>query len=240
MDMNTRVFRSALNAWLALGPPALAGGEYNPHIDPVDFQTTVDHPYFPLVPGTTFEFNVRHGRHTRENRVTVTHDVRVVMGVNCIVVHDVERDRGTVKEDTYDWYAQDQQDNVWYFGEDTKEYRPDGHADPKGSWEGGVHGALPGVVMRGDPAPGEPYRQEFAPDALDMGQVVSTNETVTVPFGTFTGCIKTKEWSLLEKGREFKWYAKGIGFIRAESTDGEVEELISMSGPDAPTKTDFQ
>ncbi len=206
--------------------------DYHPRIDPEEFQSAVDHPYLPLVPGTTYKFIEKLGRHTTENVVTVTADTKVIMGVKCVVVHDVVREKGVLKEDTFDWYAQDKQGNVWYFGEDTKEYHAKGQVDTEGSWEAGVGENQPGIVMPANPAPGKPYRQEYGPGhAEDMGQVVAVNDSVFVPFGSFGGCVRTKEWSLLESGTDKKWYAKGIGFIREEAADKSVVTLISVTRP---------
>jgi hypothetical protein len=224
---------------LVLAGLALAGGTsphsakaYHPHIDPANFQATVDHAYFPLVPGTTYRFLEKTGKHESENVITVTHDTKTILGVRCIVVHDVLRHNGALEEETFDWYAQDKQGNVWYFGEDTKELHKGGKVDTEGSWEAGVDGAEPGIIMPAAPRPGAPYRQEYlAGHAEDMGQIVATDERVTVPYGTFTNCVRTKEWSMLEAGSEKKWYAKGIGFVRSESTDFEVSTLLSVTGP---------
>ena len=206
--------------------------DYHPQIDPANFQTTVDNPYLPLVPGTTFKFIEKLGRHTSENEVTITHDTKVIMGVQCVVVKDVLREKGILKENTYDWYAQDKQGNVWYFGEDTKEYHPNGKVDTEGSWEAGVGRNQPGIIMPGKPVPGAPYRQEYGPGhAEDMGQVVAVNDSATVPYGSFGGCVRTKEWSLLEPGTDKKWYAKGVGFIREEAADKTVVTLVSVTRP---------
>ena len=208
------------------------GGAYHPRIDPANFQAGVDNSYFPLVPGTTFRFIETSGRHASENEVTVTHDTKVVMGVTCVVVHDVVREKGILTEETSDWYAQDKEGNVWYFGEDTKEHRAHGKVSTAGSWEAGVGGALPGVIMWGKPAPGAPYRQEYSKgQAEDMGQIVAVDDSVTVPCGSFKGCVRTKDWSLLEPGTEKKWYAKGIGLARTESATGEVATLVSVTRP---------
>jgi len=207
-------------------------GPYHPQIDPANFSATVDNPYLPLVPGTSFMLIEKEGRETRENEVTVTHDTKTIMGVTCVVVHDVVRVKGVLTEDTYDWYAQDKQGNVWYFGEDTKEFHPHNQVDATGSWEAGVGPNQPGIIMPGNPVPGAPFRQEYGPGhAEDMGQVVAVNEKVTVPAGTFTDCVRTKEWSLLESGSEKKWYAKGVGVVRTESTAHEVATLVSITRP---------
>ncbi len=218
---------------VALTSAFVIGGEpYKPTIDPANFQSKVDNPYFPLVPGTTLKYEEKAGGETDENEITVMSDTKVIMGVKCTVVHDVVREKGAVKEDTLDWYAQDKQGSVWYFGEETKEFKAGGRVSHEGSWEGGIKGGQPGIIMPADPKPGNPYRQEYSPNnAEDMGQIVATNETVTVPAGTFTGCVKTKDWSLLESGNEYKWYAKGVGVVQAKTTKGEVEGLLSIKRP---------
>jgi hypothetical protein len=222
-------------ACLAGASPAAAkpgSGPYRPAIVPADFQATVDNPYFPLVPGTVFKFIEKLGKTTSENEVTVTRDTKVIMGVTCVVVHDTVKEKGILKEETFDWYAQDKGGNVWYFGEATKEFMKHNKVSTEGSWEGGVDGAQPGIVMEGQPKVGEPYRQEYyAGRAEDMGQVAALDDSVTVPYGSFTGCVRTKEWSMLEAGHEMKWYAKGVGFVRSESTAKEVSTLVSVTRP---------
>jgi hypothetical protein len=213
------------------GRVAAKAAPYKPHIDPAEFQTTVDNPYLPLVPGTSYKLIEKHGKETSENDVTVTSETKVIMGVTCVVVRDVVREKGVLKEDTYDWYAQDKNGTVWYFGEDTKEYHGPDKYSTVGSWEAGVNGAQPGIVMLAKPVAGPPYRQEYSHDAMDMGQVVAVNDSVTVPYGRFGGCVRTKEWSLLEAGTEKKWYAKGIGVVRTESTDKEIAVLVSVTRP---------
>src|SRR5215204_4093205 len=92
---------------------------YAPHIDPAKFTTKVDNKYFPLKPGTTFFYEGGSQR----DEMTVTHDTKKIMGVECVVVNDKGWEDGKLIEQTYDWFAQDKKGNVWYFGEDTKEYK---------------------------------------------------------------------------------------------------------------------
>jgi len=152
------------------------------------------------------------GKETSDNDVTVTHDTKTIIGIKCIVVHDTVTQKGVVKEDTFDWYAQDKDGTVWYMGEDTKEFLGANRVSTEGSWEAGVDGAEPGIMMVKEPKPGGPFYQEYyAGHAEDMTQFVALNQSVTVPYGTFADCIKTKEWSMLESGYENKWYCKGLG-----------------------------
>ena len=206
--------------------PAKFTKDYHPKIDPANFIHVIDNPYFPLKPGTVFTYSEKEGKENRDNKVEVTHETKIIMGVKCVVVRDTLSLDGKVLEDTFDWYAQDKEGAVWYFGEDTKEYKSGGRVSTEGSWEAGVKGGQPGIVMPAHPKPGEPYRQEYGPGAAeDVGQVIAVNESTTVPAGTYKDCVRTKEWSLLESGHEKKWYAKGTGLVRAESGD-EVLTLL--------------
>ena len=120
---------------------------YAPHINPADFTTTIDNEYFPMKPGTIFLY--KGG--TERDKMTVTHDTKKVMGVECVVVDDRAWENGQLIEKTYDWFAQDKEGTVWYFGEDTKEYENGEVTTTKGSWEAGVDGAKPGIIMQADP-----------------------------------------------------------------------------------------
>jgi hypothetical protein len=184
---------------------------YEPRINPADFTTTIDNKYFPLKPGTTFiyEGGAEHGE------MAVTSDTKKVMGVECVVVDDKAWEDGKVIERTYDWFAQDKKGTVWYFGEDTKEYENGKVVSTKGSWEAGVDGAKPGIIMQADPKVGETYRQEYYEgEAEDMAKVLDLNESVTVPYGSFDHVLVTKEWTPLEPGLvEHKYYAPGVGHL---------------------------
>ena len=203
---------------------------YNPQIEPADFQATVDNAYYPLAPGTTLTYVEKSGGATSTNVITVSHDTKTVMGVTCVVVRDTVTRNGRLAEETYNWFAQHKDGAVWHFGATNKETSPGGRVSTEGSWEAGVKAALPGIVMPAQPTPGEPYRQQYARNvAEDMVQIVATNETVTVPAGTFTGCVKTKEWSMLEAGTELKWYAKGVGVVKEVANAGDLVVLVSIT-----------
>jgi len=182
---------------------------YTPHINPSEFTTTIDNEYFPMKPGTIF---VYEGGQERD-KMSVTHDTKKVMGVECVVVDDRGYEAGELIEKTYDWFAQDNKGNVWYFGEDTREYEDGKVVSTEGSWEAGVGGAKPGILMRADPKAGQSYRQEYYPgEAMDMARVLGSNESVTVPYGSFDHVLETKEWTPLQPGfSERKYYVRGVG-----------------------------
>ncbi len=222
-------WRRTFAAVVLLGSHAVAE-PYQPKMEPANFTHAVTNPYFPLVPGTTATFLENDGRETRENKLTVTRETKNVMGVRCVVVRDTLTLDGALVEDSVGWYAQDRQGAVWIFGESVREMKIGGRVSTEGSWEAGIAGAQPGIVMPAHPKIGERYRQEYLANvAEDIGQIAALDETVTVPGGTFAGCVRTREWSMLDSGTSKKWYAKGVGLVRAESTDGEVSTLISLT-----------
>jgi hypothetical protein len=196
-------------------------GPYDWMIDPADFVTTVDNPYFPLTPGTTVVFAGTSEGEREVVTVRVTDRTKVIQGVTCVVVRDTVRTGGEVTEDTFDWYAQDVDGNVWYMGEDTKEYDGD-VVSTEGSWEAGVHGALPGVIMPADPEVGMAYTQEhYAGQAEDKGKIVALGRQVSVPYGSFDDVLVTEDWTPLEPNvLERKSYAPGIGVVFEELVQG--------------------
>src|SRR4051812_23979105 len=232
---------AAVFSTLGLACAKAASPEYNPAIDPADFTIVVNNPYFTLSPGTTYRYKCKGGDGAEINEIAVvaiTNQTRKVMDVTTRVVWDRVWLNGNLVEETYDWYAQDKKGNVWYFGEDSIEYLKNGRSSKHGSWEAGIDGAKPGIVMPADPHPGEPYRQEYRKgEAEDMAQVLGLNESVTVPAGSFMQCLKTKDWSAIEGGSvEHKYYSKDVGnVVLEEEAGGEKRvELIEVSGKRSP------
>ena len=183
-----------------------------------------------LVPGTTFTYDADDG--SEHNVVEVTHATKVILGVPCIEVHDTVMSHGQLTEDTLDWFSQDVEGNVWYFGEHSEQLEDGMIVGLEGSWEGGVDGAKPGIVMKADPVVEDVYRQEFSPSvAEDAAQILSLSESVTVPFGQFDHCLETKEFSTLEPDAiENKFYALKVGFILSVDLGTGVRlELVSVT-----------
>ena len=200
-------------------------------LDPAEFSAEIDNPYWPMQPGSTWVY--REGK--RRIEVTVTNRTRTVMGVETRVVHDLVTEDGVPVEDTFDWYAQDADGSIWYFGEDTTEFedgKPVGHA---GAWEAGVDGAQPGILLPADPEVGMTYRQEYyAGEAEDRAEVLSVDERVEVPAGTFEGTLQTEDTTPLEPDVvEHKFYARGVGPVLALKVKGDTgrEELVSFTTP---------
>lgn len=213
-----------------------ADATYNPQIDEAAFGGPIDNPYMPLTPGTTFVYEGSSDGEPIRNEVVVTHDTKTILGVECVVVIDTVLVDGVIAERTEDWFAQDRDGAVWYFGEASQDYEDGQPSDTHGSWEAGVDGAQPGIVMRAHPAVGDSYRQEyFKGEAEDMGKVLATDVTTTVPFGTFERVVRTEDWTPLEPDFvEHKEYAEGVGLILAVAVRGGDErvELVSVTHED--------
>lgn len=214
------------------------GGVYTVNLTPADFVDVVDNPYFPLPPGAKWQFEIREGGAAKQtDTLEVLREKRDVNGVQATVVRDTVSviARGTVSsgnqivEDTFDWFVQDKYGNVWYVGEEVDNYVAGILVNHSGSWEWGVDGALPGIIIWADPSAhvGEKYRQEYYPGkAEDMGQVLNVGESLTVPFGSFDSVVKTLDFSNIEAGQEQKFYAPGIGLLKEQDVNGKEEVVL--------------
>jgi hypothetical protein len=214
------------------GADALPQGSEPVELDPADFTKQIDNPYWPMAPGSRWVYREEGENGDLKVVVTVTDRKKVVDGIGALVVHDVVTEDGEVIEDTFDWYAQDAQGNVWYLGEDTKEFENGKVVSTKGSWEAGVDGALAGIIVPADPEPGMKYRQEYYEgEAEDNGEVLSVEARAVVPYGSFDDALQTKDTTPLEPDLvEHKFYALGVGPVLAVavSNGGGREELISF------------
>jgi len=205
---------------------SLPKGAETVKLDPDDFTTRIDNVYWPMRPGSRWVYREGKARVV----VTVTDETKEIIGIDARVVHDVLTEGGEVKEDTFDWYAQDESGNIWYLGENTKEFEQGGKINTEGSWEAGVDGAQPGILLPGKPKAGLSYRQEYYEgQAEDAAEVLSVEARARVPVGSFQQLLQTKEYTPLEPDVvEHKFYAMGVGPILAVTVSGGSgrEELV--------------
>ena len=158
---------------------------------------------------------------------TVTGQTKQIEGVTCSVIRDVLTVHGKPIEATWDWYAHGQaRRNVWYFGEDTREFDAAGNVtSTAGTWQSGVNGAAPGIFMPADPD----HRRRRLPGVLQgrgagpvRGHQLSAS--IAAPYGSFKDCLETKETTALEPGVvDRKFYVKGIGQVAEETVKGPKE-----------------
>jgi hypothetical protein len=223
---------------------ALTGeNRYAPDFDPANFvdpneigDSVEPNPFFPLVVGNEWVYD--DGEET--TRVVVTDKIKRIEGVPCRVVNDVVSIDGVPVEDTNDWVAQDLEGNVWYCGEEVKDYETFEDDDPvelelvsiDGSFKAGRDGALPGIWVLAAPQVGDAYRQEAdIGNAEDAVEVLSITGDETVPGASCAGnCLVTREFTPLEPGFDARnFYAPGIGAILEIGHDGTRNELIEFT-----------
>jgi hypothetical protein len=199
--------------------------------NPARFSTTIDNPFLPFLAGTRMVYRSHEAGETGREVVRATHRTRLVDGVRVRVVRDRAYVGGELVEDTRDWYAQDRRGNVWYFGENTKEYENGRVVSTAGSWMAGRDGARAGIVMEAHPRVGDTYRQEFSPGvAEDQATVLSRDASVTVPYGSFHHVLRTRDFTALEPGVvENKFYARGVGSVLEKLVRGGHERLVLVS-----------
>ncbi|MDA1261097.1 MAG: hypothetical protein O3A20_10825, partial [Planctomycetota bacterium] len=210
----------------------LGNAIYQPNLQPNEFSSTVTNTYMPLIVGRILTYKKVVGTDVEEIVVTTEPGSKNVNGIDCAIVRDTVTLNGVFLEDTYDWFAQRNDGNVWYLGEISMNFDEDGFVeDIEGSWRYGKDGAQPGIVMMANPQVGDAYRQEYwIGEAEDVGRVIAVGVSVTVPAGTYHNCIVTQDWVPLEPdGIEHKYFAPGVGLVLELDPDsGERTALISI------------
>lgn len=205
--------------------------------DPGNFVETITNPYFPLHPGKVFIYSGVTDEGPEVLLIYVSHQKKTILGVDCTVVNETVTVDGILIEVSINWYAQDGKGNVWYFGEDSKEYQDGAVISTEGSWEAGTNGAVQGIIMEAHPQIGDIYQQEVAPGvATDFAKILGKARSIKVPYGSFTGCLFTKEWTPLEPGvTEYKYYVRGIGFALGITGEGQrlmLRDVFHMPRPE--------
>jgi hypothetical protein len=218
----------AANAQLA----SAGGGAANTNgikFDKKNFSNSlnIDNKYFPLKPGTTFTYQGTKEGEQAGDKFIVTDRTKDVNGITARVIRDNAYENGKLTEFTDDWFAQDDDGNVWYMGEFTTEVETGSN---EGSWEAGVNGGKPGIFMEANPKVGDNYQQEFAKGiAEDRAEIVSITDSVCVPYGCFTNVLETKETTPIEPTvEEHKFFAAGVGDIKEQLVSGG-EEILELT-----------
>lgn len=205
------------------------GPSYHPRIDPADFTSTVDNPYFPLPPGRTLVYaGVKDGK-AAINVFAPSRRTRTVDGVRTRIVEDRLYLNGVLEERTADYYAQDRCGNVWYFGEDTATLDERGRVvSTAGSFLAGVDGAQPGLFMQARPELGRSFRQEwYQGEAEDVFAAIGLDAPVRVPYGSFRHALRTRETTALEPDVvDNKYFVRGIGEVAELAVKGPTEKLL--------------
>jgi hypothetical protein len=222
-------FSSASGSSSATTTPTVS----SPTVDASNFDSPRQNRYFPLRPGIVSRYRGTDDGDRYDERVFVTHKTKRIQGVSTTVVFDVlRRADGTLAEKTHDWYAPDNDGDVWYFGEKTATYDRHGNIRSReGSWRAGVDGATAGMIMPADPRPTDAYRQELDKgNAEDQAWIVQRNATTTVPYRTLHHLVRSFEWTRLEKDvLSLKLYAPHLGIVREKDMSGGSESFVLVS-----------
>jgi hypothetical protein len=234
---------------------AIGEDRYEPDFDPALFESdfanpTTINPYLPLRSGNLWEY--AGGDET--DKVEVLDQTKRIEGVTCIVVRDQVSIDGELHEDTDDWFCQATNGDVYYGGEEVKDYESFEGDNPRrpelvsidGSFKHGRDGDKGGLFFSMFPRVGHVYRQEFSvTNAEDIAEVLSTNYKFNgnadldrfVPMELAQrlcangDCVVTKEYSPVEPGQfARKYYAPGIGvFLEVKPDTGEIVQLVGCN-----------
>jgi hypothetical protein len=191
-----------------------------------DLATVGENPYLVLKPGYQLTLEGRESGKLVRLIVSVLDETTMVGGIEARVVEERETEDGELVEVSRNYVAVHKATrDVYYLGEDVDVYKGGKVVSHEGAWRHGAVGAKLGLLMPAAPVIGQRYYQEMAPGvAMDRAEVVSVSQRVTTPAGTFEKCLKTAESTPLERGREFKLYAPGVGLV----ADGSLL-LVSYS-----------
>lgn len=204
-------------------------------LDPALFAgVALDNPFWPMAKGSHWVYSETDGEgNVQQVDVTVLDETKEIVGIRATVVHDIVTEDGATVEDTLDWYAQDTIGNLWYLGEDTKEYENAKVTSTEGSWQTGVDGGQAGIILPPDPQVGMTWRQEwYTGQAEDQAEVLAVDEHVVVPAGTYDGVVRTRDFTPLEPTvEENKYYARGVGPVQEIQTKGgtSVDKLLEFT-----------
>jgi hypothetical protein len=202
------------------------GKVYTMPFDAANFAQPAVNPFFPLKPGMKWTYRELDNEGEEEARVIfeVTKATKTILGVECTIIHDRVYEERKLVEDTVDYYATDKYGNVWYFGEDSRDFERGNLVSVEGSWLAGAEGAMPGLYMAAKPEVGMVFKQEMSPGkAEDMGQILQMGVSVRVKKGKFDNCLKVKEWNPLDPDIiEYKYYAPGMGVVLEEEPKERV------------------
>ncbi|HEU4604663.1 MAG TPA: hypothetical protein VFS46_00325 [Nitrososphaera sp.] len=183
------------------------------------FTSTGTNPFFILEPGYRLVLAGEEDGELVEMVITVLNEKRIVDGIETRVVEEREWVDGELVEVSTNFIAICGETNsVFYFGEEVDDYEDGELVSHEGEWLAGKDNATAGILMPGTILLGSRYQQETAPGvAMDRAEIMSMNETIETPAGTFSNVLAIKETNPLESGEEFKYHVAGIGLIQDEN-----------------------
>jgi hypothetical protein len=199
--------------------------------------TRVDNPMFPLTPGTQFSYagRISEGGHSTPHTVvfTVSSLTKVIHGVNTVVAWDRDFLRGKLQEQELAFFAQDDQGNVWNFGEYPEEYSRGKFTGAPSTWIRGTGHAYGGIHMLARPVAGATYREGLVPpiDFDDVSTVSLTGQRTCMSSGCFRRVLVVDETSPNDpvSGHQIKYYSPGVGLVRVAARGGDSQEFLTLA-----------
>ena len=181
-------------------------------VNRADLQPTGANAYVTMQPGRVLK--LKSGSDTLT--ITVLPDTQTIDGITTGVLEERETKNGALIEISRNFLATDRKTgDVYYFGEDVDNYKDGRIVSHDSAWRAGTGGARFGLMIPATPMVGQAFYQEIAPNvAMDRVEVVSTNETVKTPAGTFEHCVHLRETTPLESDVGHKYFAAGVGLIK--------------------------
>ncbi|MGH9012079.1 MAG: hypothetical protein ACRDYF_19870 [Acidimicrobiia bacterium] len=216
-------------------PPPAAPFTVPDTINPTEFRPHVTHPLFPLYSLRRLEFSGTE-RDTETGKTVKTrtvkrllHKTEVVAGVTVAVLEVKDYEDGELVEVTEDYFAEHRNGSVWSFGERVSDYENGKVVGHEGQWLAGQGNNKPGLYLPTRPMVGQEFEPERAPGVAEVrSKVVQLDAEVTVPAGKYTGCLKTEDFSVLDKVTELSFYCPGAGLVRSEGPHGTAQ-LVRIS-----------
>ena len=206
-------------------PPPEPTDAPTPIADGATFTSTITHPYLPL---SLVPYAELQGGDVRIVRA-VAENTEVVGGIECLVLEEHEYDGGELAEVSFNFFAQDGQGNVWYFGERVDEYDDGQVVAHGGAWQVGLNAAEPCLIMPAEPKVGLRFKPENSPpDAEEFDEVDAIDARLEVPAGDFRDVLVIKEGDQPGEWSERKYYARGVGLI----SENAKLNLVTLAPPE--------
>ncbi|MEA2283188.1 MAG: hypothetical protein QOK21_3795 [Solirubrobacteraceae bacterium] len=196
----------------------------------------INNRWTPLIPGTEFVLDgvVREGGKVLKHRITslVTDMNKVVDGIPCVVVWERDFSRGRLQESELFFAAQDNNKNVWLFGEYPELWKKGRFKGAPETFIASTFGTQPGIFMYQSPRVGKDYSQAYAPHLkfYDRARVLRKGLKVCTPARCYKHVLEIDEYAPYDPGggHQRKFYARGFGTILAKPAGEPNPETVSL------------
>jgi hypothetical protein len=197
----------------------------------------IDNRWTPMAPGTEFVLDgvTREGGKVLRHRITslVTDLKKVVDGIPSVVVWERDLSLGKLQEAEIFFAAQDDNKNVWLFGEYPELYEGGHFKGAPETWIAPTFGTQPGIFIYESPRVGKLYSQGYAPHIrfYDRARVLRKGLRVCVPGRCYQNVLEIDEYAPYNPGdaHQRKFYAPGFGTIRTTPVGEPVQEKVSLA-----------